>query len=70
MSIFPLNVLYKRLGNCLPRPFFTRLCTDTCCSIDDPEVFDGMPVGLQIMGRRLEEEKVLAIAKELEPLLR
>ncbi|KAL8972015.1 MAG: hypothetical protein Q9183_000771 [Haloplaca sp. 2 TL-2023] len=32
----------------------------------DPEVFDGMPVGLQVMCRRLEEEKVLAIATELQ----
>lgn len=38
-------------------------------SIDDPETFHGMPVGLQIMGRRLEEEKMLAIAVELERIL-
>ncbi|OIW30790.1 amidase [Coniochaeta ligniaria NRRL 30616] len=29
----------------------------------DPEIYDGAPVGLQIMGRKYEEEKVLAIAK-------
>ena len=33
------------------------------CSADDPEIYDGGPVGLQIMGRKFEEEKVLAIAK-------
>lgn len=37
--------------------------------IDDPKTFDGMPVGLQIMCRRLEEEKVLAIATHLEGLI-
>ncbi|KAB5559941.1 amidase signature domain-containing protein [Coniochaeta sp. 2T2.1] len=29
----------------------------------DPEIYDGAPVGLQIMGRKFEEEKVLAIAQ-------
>lgn len=30
---------------------------------DDPEVYHGAPVGLQIVGRKFEEEKVLAVAK-------
>jgi len=29
----------------------------------DPEVFDGAPVGVQIVGRKLEEEKIWAIGK-------
>lgn len=41
----------------------TRLLTVVACSIDDPDIYDGAPVGLQIMGRKFEEEKVLAIAK-------
>jgi Asp-tRNA(Asn)/Glu-tRNA(Gln) amidotransferase A subunit family amidase len=32
---------------------------------DDPELFDGAPVALQIVCRKFEEEKALAIAKEL-----
>lgn len=32
-------------------------------STDDPEIYDGAPVGLQIVARKFEEEKVLAIAK-------
>jgi amidase len=32
---------------------------------DDPELFDGAPVGLQIVCRKFEEEKAIAIAKEL-----
>ena len=34
---------------------------------DDPSAVDGMPVGLQVIGRRLQEEKVLAmVARVLE----
>ncbi|KAL7269698.1 hypothetical protein RUND412_007621 [Rhizina undulata] len=36
----------------------------------DPELYHGMPVGVQIMGRRLEEEKVLAIAGVVEHALK
>lgn len=32
-------------------------------TIDDPEISDGAPVGIQVVGRRLQEEKVLAIAE-------
>ena len=28
---------------------------------DDKELFDGAPVGVQVMGQRLQEEKVLAM---------
>lgn len=31
--------------------------------LDDPEIYHGAPVGLQIVARKFEEEKVLAIAK-------
>ena len=31
--------------------------------LDDPEIYDGAPVGVQIVARKFEEEKVLAIAK-------
>lgn len=36
----------------------------------DPVLGHGMPVGLQIVGRRLEEEKVLGAAKVIESVLR
>jgi amidase len=32
---------------------------------DDPEIYDGAHVGLQIVGRRFQEEKILAIAEIL-----
>lgn len=39
-------------------------------SLYDPETMDGHPVGLQLVGRRFEEEKVLAVAAEVERILR
>ncbi|KAF2025582.1 amidase [Setomelanomma holmii] len=35
----------------------------------DPEVYDGSHVSLQIVGRRLQEEKMLAVAEYVEKLL-
>ncbi|KAJ6447311.1 serine/threonine protein kinase, CMGC group [Purpureocillium lavendulum] len=34
----------------------------------DPQAMDGLPIGVQIIGRRFEEEKVLGIAAVLEKL--
>ena len=31
--------------------------------LDDPEIFDGAPANVMIVGRRIEEEKVLAVAQ-------
>lgn len=36
----------------------------------DPDLYDGAPVGLQIVGRKYEEEKVWAIAKILDSILK
>ena len=36
----------------------------------DPELMQGLPVGLQVVGRRLEEEKVLSAAKVIEGVVR
>ena len=33
------------------------------CTPDDPELFDGLPVGLQLIGRTLEEEGVIAMTE-------
>lgn len=30
---------------------------------DDPEIYDGAFVSVQLVGRRLEEEKMIALAK-------
>lgn len=36
----------------------------------DPEAYDGAPVGLQIVGRKYEEEKIWAIAKIVDAILK
>ena len=36
---------------------------------DDPDVYHGAPVGIQIVGRKYEEEKIWAIAKIVERIL-
>jgi amidase len=36
---------------------------------DDPEAYDGAPVGLQIVARKYEEEKVWAIAKIVDTVM-
>ena len=40
-----------------------------CGTLDDPSIFHGTPVAVQLMGRRLEEEKLLAIAEECQNVL-
>jgi hypothetical protein len=35
----------------------------------DPVRMHGLPVGVQVIGRRLEEEKVLAVMKRIEDAL-
>jgi amidase len=42
---------------------------DTNEATDDPEIYHGAHVSLQIVGRRLEEEKMIGIAEEVEKLL-
>jgi Asp-tRNAAsn/Glu-tRNAGln amidotransferase A subunit and related amidases len=34
-------------------------------SVDDAESYDGAPVGVQLVGRRLQEEKMLTLAEYL-----
>ena len=36
---------------------------------DDPEITHGTPVGFQFVGRRLQEEKMIAIAELFEKAL-
>ena len=37
---------------------------------DDPEVYDGAHVSVQLVGRRLQEEKMIALAKYVSEALR
>lgn len=38
-------------------------------SPDDPEIYDGAHVAIQLVGRRLQEEKVIALGEYLDGLL-
>ena len=42
----------------------------TPITLDDPELFHGMPVGVQIVGRRLQEERVLALSEVVVDVLK
>lgn len=46
-----------------------RYAIEIDVSADDKELFDGSPVGVQIMGQRYQEEKVLAMMRALEAAL-
>jgi hypothetical protein len=35
----------------------------------DPQLMDGLPIALQVIGRRFQEEKVLGVANVLEELV-
>ena len=37
--------------------------------LDDPEIYEGAHVAVQIIGRRLQEEKVLALAEHVSDAL-
>ncbi|KAF2091676.1 putative general amidase GmdA [Saccharata proteae CBS 121410] len=41
-----------------------------CQDAYDPEIYDGSPVALQLVGRRLQEEKVLALAAYVDGALK
>lgn len=40
------------------------------CLSDDPQIYDGAHVSVQVVARRLEEEKVLALTEILASALR
>ena len=35
----------------------------TMITADDPDIYDGAPVGVQLVARKFEEEKIWAVAK-------
>lgn len=50
---------------------FDSLVTCHCSNgfADDPQIYDGAHVGLQLVGRRLQEEKMLAVAEYVGKLI-
>ena len=67
----PLSDLDKLNWDACKYPFLrrTRLCVDSRWPVDDPDVDDGAPVGIQIVARKYEEEKFWAIGKVVHELL-
>lgn len=45
------------------------LCGILTIILDDPEVYDGAHVSLQLVGRKLQEEKILAVAEYVGKLI-
>jgi amidase len=67
---FPVGTVSKALDQLPAALYQPRNDQDAWnWGIYDPENMDGHPVGLQIVGRKLEEEKVLGVAAVFETLL-
>jgi Asp-tRNA(Asn)/Glu-tRNA(Gln) amidotransferase A subunit family amidase len=70
-GIIPVTHVHKNLDK-LPAGFSIRKLNGVAqgaYKLYDAEAMHGLPVGVQIVGRRLEEEKVLAIMKRVEDIL-
>ena len=63
------NACMFRLG-CLVSSYFGYSQLMMMIIIDDPEIYDGGPVGVQIVARKFEEEKVLAVGKIIQQILK
>jgi amidase len=67
---FPVSTVSKVLDPFPGAPYQPRNDQDAWnWGVYEPESMDGHPVGLQIVGRKLEEEKVLGVAAVFEKLL-
>ena len=58
--LLPLNADRRTL---ITAPPTRASCDDDVCLTDDPALFHGLPVGLQLVGRTLEEEGVIAMTE-------
>lgn len=67
-GVLPVTHVHKALDQ-LPESFSTKNLNRVARGAYkhyDAERMHGLPVGVQVVGRRLEEEKVLAIMKRVE----
>lgn len=70
-GIVPITHVDQALDG-LPAGFKTKklnAVAQGAYKVYDAEAMHGLPVGVQVVGRRLEEEKVLAVMKRLEDAL-
>jgi amidase len=61
--------LAKCLASSGPPPNIARETDQIPVLIDDPEIYHGAPVAVQLVGRRFQEEKMLALAEYIGDLL-
>lgn len=67
---FPAGKASKTLDAALPSDYVPRNAHDEWnWKRYDPDAMDDHHVGLQIVGRRFDEEKVLGVAKQIERVL-
>jgi amidase len=67
---FPAGAVSKEVDGSLPAGYEPRNPLDEWnWGLYDVEKMDGHTVGLQIVGRRLEEEKILGVAHQIQRLL-
>lgn len=55
----------KKFGRLVSLISFFPVLHANLAALDDPELYDGAHVSVQIVGRRFQEEKVLAITEYL-----
>lgn len=70
-GVLPVTHVDKKLDK-MPATFSLRKLNGVAYGaykLYDAEAMHGLPVGVQVVGRRLEEEKVLAVMKRLEDAL-
>ena len=54
------------ISNSVSTPNFGDFLEDTDSSLDDINLVEGMPVGIQVVGGRFGEEKCVAVAKAIK----
>ena len=83
MSMFPSVTWTEKSGKAVSRCLSYLLNQDLLCEgggrfaiadlsgdvLDDPDVFHGTPIAVHLMGRKLEEEELLAVAQETQRCL-
>lgn len=61
--------VYESCKCCSPSRIFWALGL-TRMVVDDPKMHEGSPVGIQVVGRNLEDEAVLALAEIVDEALK
>ncbi|KAI0761173.1 general amidase [Trametes elegans] len=69
-SVFPVTFADKALDQPAPPHAFYNHEDEAVYKLYDPELWHGMPVGLQLIGRTLEEEGVIAMTEVVDSALK